>query len=110
MSICVSFRQLEAMVMGEGADSKYSSPVIVMPGVSHAQFATGAMPPAVTKADLTPEVSGNAARALIAKHTSDFLIATLGQEVVMDPQAYSKALFNLDQAYDETKAIMNVSI
>ncbi|PVD34105.1 hypothetical protein C0Q70_05368 [Pomacea canaliculata] len=62
---------------GQNRSHVYSTPVIVMRGVNHAQFASGAMPKQVVTHDLTPEVTSQAAYTLIAKHTSAFLVATL---------------------------------
>jgi hypothetical protein len=52
-------------------------PVIVYEGVSHMQFASGALPPAVKASDLAPEVSYEAAHAMMATSIANFLVYTL---------------------------------
>lgn len=96
-------RQLEAMA-ATNRSHVYSTPVIVMRGVNHAQFASGAMPKEVVTHDLTPEVTSQAAYTLIAKHTSAFLVATLRA-----PQAaLAQARADLDAAYSDTLNIIKV--
>lgn len=48
-------------------------PVVIHPGISHMQFASGTPPSNVKKNDLKPEVSDDAAHATIARTVSNFL-------------------------------------
>lgn len=51
--------------------------VVVLPGVSHMQFASGEPPITVKELDLQPEVSLEDAHAAMANATADFMVATL---------------------------------
>ncbi|CAL1546696.1 unnamed protein product [Lymnaea stagnalis] len=73
--IALEYEQLQNEVK-RSPEAVYRIPVINIPGVSHAQFASGPMPPAVTKYDLKPEVSEDVAHALIGAHVSNFLTVT----------------------------------
>ncbi|KAK7098991.1 hypothetical protein V1264_003199 [Littorina saxatilis] len=98
-----SFQQLEAS-LSQNPTNKYRTPVVTMPGVSHAQFASGQMPKAVTNKDLNPEATSTVAYKLIAKHTSAFLLSSLGDSVPQNLR--STALSDLNKAYTDTKTIM----
>ncbi|KAH9500536.1 hypothetical protein Btru_072215 [Bulinus truncatus] len=72
--IAVEYEKLLEIIKTPGA--AYRTPVINMPGVSHAQFGSGPMPPTVTKYDLPPEVTEDQAHQLIGQHVSNFLTVT----------------------------------
>ncbi|KAK7098990.1 uncharacterized protein [Littorina saxatilis] len=98
-----SFQELEDS-LSKNPTNKYRTPVVTMPGVSHAQFASGQMPKAVTDKDLKPEVTSAAAYVMIANHTSAFLLSSLGDSVPQNLR--STAWSDLDKAYNDTNTIM----
>nr|KAG5698630.1 hypothetical protein BaRGS_003144 [Batillaria attramentaria] len=80
----------------------FRTPVVVLPGVCHAQFASGPMPDAVKKRDLTPEVTSQTAYNLIANQTAAFLVASLAA-----PEAdITYARTTLEAATKKTRDIM----
>lgn len=79
-------------------NSIYRTPVIIMPGVNHAQFASGLMPSTVVAYDLVPDVSNATAYDAIANYTNAFISSTLLQS--NDPKQ------ELEMAYNSTHNIM----
>merc|ERR1711871_562244 len=65
--------QIGATVSAAPADAIKNFPVVVLPGVSHMQYASGAPPLLVKERDLMPEVSYDDAHAAMAKHISNFV-------------------------------------
>ncbi|KAL3841759.1 hypothetical protein ACJMK2_019861 [Sinanodonta woodiana] len=96
-----TFEELENDVKNN-ANATFRTPVIVMPGVNHGQFASGTMPPNVAKHDLKPDVTENNAHEQISNHTSDFILANLP-----DPNPYFKqAMASLSVTYQNTLTII----
>lgn len=52
--------------------AKYHTPVILMEGVNHGQFASGRMPSNVATHDLPPDVTNTTAYQRIANYTCSF--------------------------------------
>lgn len=98
-----TFQQLQAS-QATDPQSQFRTPVVVMAGVNHAQFASGPMPKAVVDKDLPPEVTSQAAYALIANHSSAFMVSALGQQVA--PALLSEAKADLAAAYHDTAALL----
>uniref|UniRef100_A0A2C9L2H0 Alpha/beta hydrolase fold-5 domain-containing protein n=1 Tax=Biomphalaria glabrata TaxID=6526 RepID=A0A2C9L2H0_BIOGL len=80
--IAVEYKKLQDIIKSPDAVFRY--PVINIPKINHAQFASGVMPPAVTKYDLTPEVTEDVAHVLIGKQVSNFLTVTFDGPSAMD--------------------------
>ena len=57
--------------------AKYRTPVIVMEGVNHGQFASGEMPSNVATHDLPPDVTNMTAYSQIANYTCSFIFNIL---------------------------------
>ncbi|XP_067654983.1 uncharacterized protein [Haliotis asinina] len=76
--IADSFQQLKGDV-AKNTSAMYRTPVIVMSGINHGQFASGEMTPSVLEKDLEPEVNLTTAHEIIARHCNDFMVATLKQ-------------------------------
>ncbi|KAK3584320.1 hypothetical protein CHS0354_017131 [Potamilus streckersoni] len=94
-------RKLENDVKND-TSATFRTPVIVMPGVNHGQFASGLMPPNVAKHDLKPDVTEENAHEQISNYTRDFILATLP-----DPNPYAKqAMVSLSVSYQNTLAII----
>ncbi|XP_071104985.1 uncharacterized protein [Haliotis cracherodii] len=99
--IADTFQELQSDV-AKDANAMYRTPVVIMSGINHAQFASGTMPSGVVKEDLAAEVTESSAHKVIAQHCNNFLVATLQQ-----PQTdVSKAKVALKQAYAATSRIM----
>ncbi|XP_067683462.1 uncharacterized protein [Haliotis asinina] len=99
--IADSFQELQSDV-AKNANAMYRTPVVIMSGINHAQFASGTMPSGVVKVDLPAEVSETTAHNVIAQHCNNFLVATLQQPAT----DVTKAKAALKQAYDATSRIM----
>ncbi|XP_067654544.1 uncharacterized protein [Haliotis asinina] len=99
--IADSFQELQSDV-SKNANAMYRTPVVIMSGINHAQFASGTMPSGVVKVDLPAEVSEATAHKVIAQHCNNFLVATLQQPAT----DVTKAKAALKQAYDATSRIM----
>ena len=78
-----------------------------MEGVNHGQFASGALPKAVTDHDLNPEVSQDRAYDTIANYTNAFMVYTRNDTKKTD---IKKAISLLDDAYSSTSSLMKVHI
>ena len=59
-------------------DDKNRFPVIVVPGLSHFQFASGTPPPLVKLRDLKPEISLADAHNIVASYISSFISLQMG--------------------------------
>ncbi|KAK3101062.1 hypothetical protein FSP39_000675 [Pinctada imbricata] len=89
--IVSSFEDLEDSIQ-KASNSLYRTPVIVMPGVNHAQFATGDMPSNVKQHDLPSDSTEGEAHMAIAKYTSAFLnsiITGVDQKLVKDAKKHA---------------------
>ena len=76
-------------------DGGTNFPVVIVPGMSHYQFAdnaTGAMPALVKAKDLRPDISYAAAHAAVATHVADFLAAHDARAALEGACAASAAL------------------
>ena len=73
----------------------YRTPVILIEGSNHAQFASGLMPPFVQNEDLTSNITDEQARSMIGNHINDFLTVTFS---TIDTQT-DKALEKLTEAF-----------
>ncbi|ESO97510.1 hypothetical protein LOTGIDRAFT_228186 [Lottia gigantea] len=95
--IADTFEELKGDVAKRN-DAKYRTPVIIMTGVNHGQFASGTMPSNVLNYDLASEISATAAFLLISKNTADFMVTSVGTP----GSALTSAKSRLDQAYART--------
>ena len=99
----------------ESFSNIYRTPVLVLEGVNHAQFASGALPYFIQKYDLIPDVTEEDAHRMIGEHVNDFLTATFSTA----PLQADNALRNLKIAFSKSvdkfqpfldvKALGNVS-
>jgi hypothetical protein len=85
---------------------KYKTPVIVMEGVNHGQFASGKMPPNVANYDLNPELSTTAALDLISNFTNAFMVSVRNDSNTN----IDKAMSILEDGYMATSSILQVYI
>lgn len=85
---------------------KYKTPVIVMEGVNHGQFASGKMPPNVANYDLNPELSTNDAHDLISNFTNAFMVSVRNDSNTN----IDKAMSILEDGYMATSSILQVYI
>ena len=100
--IALSYDQMVSSATGY-ASSKYTHPVVVIPGMNHASFLTGTPPSAVRETDLRATISIDDAIEEVSKITSAFLTITrLGKDTA-DSQ---KAIKVVDQMIDEVTAPM----
>lgn len=83
---------------------KYKTPVIVMEGVNHGQFASGRMPSNVADYDLDPELSATAARDLISNFTNAFMVSVRNDS----DTNLDKAMSVLEDGYQMTSSILQV--
>ncbi|ESO97511.1 hypothetical protein LOTGIDRAFT_152602 [Lottia gigantea] len=95
--IADTFEELKGDV-AKRSDAKYRTPVIMMTGVNHGQFASGTMPSNVLNYDIKSEISSTAAHLLISKNTADFMVTSIGTA----GSALKSAKHRLDQAYART--------
>lgn len=77
-------------------------PIVVVEGMSHMQFSSGAPPPEVKRQDLKPDISYSAAYSLISGAANAFLAVTLGGPGIDVPGATSA----LQGMLEETRAIV----
>ncbi|XP_071104987.1 uncharacterized protein [Haliotis cracherodii] len=99
--IADTFQELKGDV-AHNVSAMYRTPVVVMPGINHGQFASGTMPPSVLEKDIDPEVNLTTAHIAIARHCNDFMVVTLQQ-----PTSHvTSAQAALTQAYRNTSSIM----
>ena len=95
--IAVDYEQLLGNTT-ESSKSIYRTPVINIRGASHAQFASGPMPPRVKKLDLKPVISEQEAHAAIGRSVSSFLAVTFSSaQAIVDA---SKK--RLDDAFNDS--------
>ena len=73
----------------------YRTPVIIIEGANHAQFASGDMPLHIEKGDLLPNITDEQAHLMIGKYVSAFVTAVLSTN---DSQA-ENALGDLAEAF-----------
>ena len=73
----------------------YRTPVILLEGVNHAQFASGLMPPHVSLGDLAPNVTEEQAHLKVGEYVNHFLTATFSSE----DSHIEQALRNLTAAF-----------
>jgi hypothetical protein len=83
-----NFRELYEDTLSD-PKAKFRTPVIVMEGSNHGQFASGTMPPNVATHDLPPDVTNTTAYQTIAKYTCSFISNTIAnntssQQVLSD--------------------------
>ncbi|XP_052719460.1 uncharacterized protein LOC128191438 [Crassostrea angulata] len=74
--VMVTFNELYNDVVTDPR-AKYHTPVILMEGVNHGQFASGRMPSNVATHDLSPDVTNTTAYQRIANYTCSFVSYTL---------------------------------
>lgn len=84
----------------------YTRPVIVMSGINHGHFASGDMPSNVKNHDIPVDdgVTFDTAHETIARHVSNFIVATIGQPV----DHHQAALDDLKASFLDTKARLQV--
>ncbi|KAK3101187.1 hypothetical protein FSP39_001620 [Pinctada imbricata] len=100
--IASSFEDLESF-MKQDATAVYKTPVIVMSGVNHADFASGTMPSNVKDHDLKSELNQTEAQNTISKYTSAFLLCNMKN---VEPTVVEYAKKVLVLAYNTTKALV----
>ena len=76
----------------------YQTPVIVVPGANHAQFASGNMPHRIQRDDLEPAITEDEAHKEVAKHMDSFLTSTFSSSADQE----DRALAFLEEAYFDT--------
>ena len=80
----------------------YKTPVILIEGGNHAQFASGKMPFILSDEDLTPDLKEQEARVQIAKHVNSFITATFVSSTDMKDTALEEleeAFLNADKKF-----------
>ena len=87
-----------------GHKTMYHTPVIVMEGINHGHFASGAMPPNVKSHDLEAEMSYDSAHTIIAGHVGAFLVMSLQQPTTQ----VTEAEVALNKSFDDTRMITQV--
>ncbi len=70
--IAYSYDQMKSSIKGY-ATSKYSHPVVLIPGMGHASFLSGIPPPTVQKTDLRATISPSEAVRQVSDVTAAFL-------------------------------------
>ena len=85
---------------------KYKTPVIVMEGVNHGQFASGKMPRNVANYDIISELSTTAAHDLISNFTNAFMVSVRNDSNTN----IDKAMSILEEGYMATSSILQVYI
>ncbi|XP_048728530.2 uncharacterized protein LOC125646336 [Ostrea edulis] len=78
--------------------AKFRTPVIVMEGLNHGQFASGTMPPNVATHDLPPDVTNATAYQKIARYTCSFISNTIANNTSSQQVLY--------EGYNSTGRIM----
>lgn len=81
--------------------AKYHTPVILMEGVNHGQFASGKMPSNVATHDLSPDVTNTTAYQKIANYTCSFVSYTLSND--------TSSQVVLDEGFNKTYQLIQVN-
>lgn len=81
--------------------AKYHTPVILMEGFNHGQFASGRMPSNVATHDLSPDVSNTTAYQRIANYTCSFVSYTLRNN--------TSSQWVLDEGFNKTYQLIQVN-
>ncbi|KAK7098333.1 hypothetical protein V1264_002657 [Littorina saxatilis] len=98
--IADTFQELQQSV-SKNQSAMYRTPVVIMRGVNHAQFASGPVPAKMTFYDLKAEVSSATAYQLIANQTAAFITTSLA----VPGEDLTNAKNILNSSYSETNAI-----
>ena len=84
--------------MVDSFESLYRTPVILLQGSNHAQFATGKMTARVTNNDLKTGVTEDEAHRMIGKRVNSFLTATFSSS----PSTVDSARADIEEAFYES--------
>ena len=82
----------------ESFSNLYRTPVLLLEGVNHRQFASEPMPKSIQQYDLAPDVTEDEAHRMIGEYVNDFLTTTFSSS----PYQVDNALKDLEKAFSKS--------